>query len=413
MMTTAANKKINARAGLIVLIFVAFIALGMPDGLIGVAWPTIRSGFKLPVDAMGSWLFASMIGYMVASFFNGKVISRIGVGGTLAASCALTGAALIGYTLVPAWWMLVGTGVFAGLGAGAIDAGLNTYVASNFKENIMQWLHAFYGVGVTLGPIIMTNALNLFDNWRLGYQLVGAVQLALGLAFLFSLKKWQNHSSEDKDAPKILTEYKTPMRETLKRPITYVSVLLFFVYVGAEMSLGTWVYTLLTEGRHISVAIAGYLAGSYYITFTIGRMTAGLLASKFKLKTLLSACMIAAFTGAVMLMVNISNTVSIIGVAIIGFAIAPIFPGLQSDTSDRVSAEHGANTIGIQMSLGAGLGGSVISALVGVFAAMNRENIAIIMVILYALLFGLYWLSLWMRKSAEKPEAETEPETAA
>lgn len=395
------------------MIFVAFIALGMPDGLIGVAWPTIRSNFKLPVDAMGSWLFASMVGYMIASFFNGKVISRIGVGGTLAASCALTGAALITYTLVPYWWMLVATGLFAGLGAGAIDAGLNTYVASNFKENIMQWLHAFYGVGVTMGPIIMTNALNVFDNWRLGYIIVGALQLALGTAFLFTLNKWQNHSSEDANAPKILTEYKTSMRETLKRPITYISVLLFFVYVGAEMSLGTWVYTLLTEGRHISVAIAGYLAGSYYITFTIGRMTAGLLASKFKLKNLLRACIIAAFIGAVMLMINVSNVVSIIGVAIIGFSIAPIFPGLQSDTSDRVNPEHGANTIGIQMSLGAGLGGSVISALVGVFAALNRENIAIIMVVLYALLFGLYSLSLWMRRPADKSETETESEAAA
>ena len=407
-MTTETLKKQTPRAGLIALIFIAFISLGMPDGLLGVAWPSIHTNFNIPLDSLGYWLFASTAGYMLASFFNGKVISRLGVGGTLAASCGLTGMALIGYTIVPFWWMIVATGFFGGLGAGAIDAGLNTYVASNFKENIMQWLHAFYGVGVTMGPIIMTNAINVFDNWRLGYVVVGGAQILLGIAFLFSLKKWQNSKSEDADAPKNLTEYKTPMIETLKRPITYISVLLFFVYTGAEMSLGTWVYTLLTEGRHISVAIAGYLASSYYITFTIGRMTAGLLAHKFKMKVLLPAAMIAAFIGSVLLMINVSNVVSIIGVAIIGFAIAPIVPGLVSDTSDRVSAKHGANTIGIQMSLGAGLGGAAISAIVGIFAAINRENIALIMVILYAILIGLYFLSLAMRKPAAKPENGTE-----
>jgi fucose permease len=409
-MTAESIKKQSPKAGLILLIFFAFIALGMPDGLLGVAWPSIHTNFNIPLDSLGYWLFASTAGYMIASFFNGKVITRLGVGGTLAASCALTGAALISYTLVPFWWMLVALGFFGGLGAGAIDAGLNTYVASNFKESIMQWLHAFYGVGVTMGPIIMTNGLNLFKSWRLGYVVVGCAQLVLGLAFMFSLKMWQiKKTAEDQDQPKKLTEFKTPLRETLKRPMTWISVLLFFVYVGAEMSLGTWVYTLLTESRGISVAIAGYLAGSYYVTFTIGRMMAGVLSRKFKMRNLIRIAMGSAFVGALLLMINISNVVSIIGVAIIGFAIAPIFPALVSDTSDRVGAKYAANTIGIQMSLGAGLGGAAISALVGVFAAINRESIAVCMVVLYALLFGLFTLSLAMRHSEVKAQPEVEP----
>jgi fucose permease len=410
-MSAESIKKQTPKTGLILLIFFAFIALGMPDGLLGVAWPSIHTNFNIPLDSLGYWMFASTAGYMLASFFNGKVITRLGVGGTLAASCALTGAALISYTLVPFWWMLVALGFFGGLGAGAIDAGLNTYVASNFKESIMQWLHAFYGVGVTMGPIIMTNGLNLFKSWRLGYVVVGCAQLVLGLSFMFSLKMWQvKKTAADLDAPKKLTEFKTPLRETLKRPMTWISVFLFFIYVGAEMSLGTWVYTLLTEGRGISVAIAGYLAGSYYVTFTIGRMMAGLLARKFKMNTLLRIAMGSAFVGAVLLMINVSNVVSIIGVAIIGFAIAPIFPALVSDTSNRVGAKHAANTIGIQMSIGAGLGGATISALVGVFAAINRESIAVCMVVLYGLLFGLFALSLVMRKSTVEELPETKPE---
>ncbi|HNM36518.1 MAG TPA: MFS transporter [Anaerolineales bacterium] len=130
------------KIGLVILSFVAFVGLGMPDGLLGVAWPSIRSGFSIPLDALGMFLTALVIGYMTSSFFSGPVVTRLGVGKVLAISCALTGIALFGYTLVPVWWMMVLLGSVAGLGAGAIDAGLNTYVAAHFSEGLMQWLHA-------------------------------------------------------------------------------------------------------------------------------------------------------------------------------------------------------------------------------------------------------------------------------
>src|SRR5512138_408589 len=168
-----AKAKRNPRLGLILLAFIAFVALGLPDGLLGVAWPSIRTGFSIPLDAIGMLLTSATAGYMTSSFLSGTIVTRIGVGRVLAASCAMTGAALIGYTLVPEWWMMVLIGVFGGLGAGAIDAGLNTYVAAHFGEGLMQWLHASWGVGVTMGPIIMTTGLTLFHTWRLGYRVVG------------------------------------------------------------------------------------------------------------------------------------------------------------------------------------------------------------------------------------------------
>src|SRR4030042_9398 len=134
------------KIGLVLLAYVAFIALGMPDGLLGVAWPSIRAGFSVPLDAVGLLLSAAVAGYLTSSFLSGPLIARLGVGNVLAASCAMTGAGLIGYTLAPAWWMMVLIGVVAGLGAGAIDAGLNTYVAAYFGEGLMQWLHACYGI---------------------------------------------------------------------------------------------------------------------------------------------------------------------------------------------------------------------------------------------------------------------------
>lgn len=168
-LTKKTDASSRSKIGLIVLAYIAFISLGMPDGLFGVAWPSIREDFVLRLDSVGAFFFAGTTGYMLSSFFSGKIIRRMGVGGTLAASCALTGSALLGYTLVPSWWMMVALGVASGLGAGAIDAGLNTYVASHFGEGLMQWLHASYGFGVTLGPIIMTTGLNFFNSWRLGY----------------------------------------------------------------------------------------------------------------------------------------------------------------------------------------------------------------------------------------------------
>ena len=178
------KSSVNARpAGLILLIFVAFIALGMPDGLLGVGWPSIRASFNVPIDALGALLFVSMIGYLTSSFLSGELTRRWGVGRLLIVSCALTGAGLIGYTLVPQWWMMVALGLAAGMGAGGIDSSLNAYVARHYSAGLMQWLHASYGVGITAGPLIMTAALTNFQNWRLGYLLVGAVQVVLAITF--------------------------------------------------------------------------------------------------------------------------------------------------------------------------------------------------------------------------------------
>ena len=179
------------RIGLILLAFVAFIALGLPDGLLGVGWPSIRAGFGIPLDAIGMLLTASVIGYMTSSFMSGFLLARVGVGRVLAASCLLTGLALIGNTLVPQWWMMVLLGVFAGLGAGAIDAGLNTYVAANFSEGVMQWLHAFWGVGITIGPLIMTAGLTTLNTWHFGYQVVGVFQIVMAACFVLTLAMWK------------------------------------------------------------------------------------------------------------------------------------------------------------------------------------------------------------------------------
>lgn len=393
-MTTKSISLSRPAKGLIVLAYIAFISLGLPDGLFGVAWPSIRETFHLRLDSVGPLFFAVTSGYMLSSFFSGKVMAHLGVGGTLAASCALTGAALLGYTLAPFWWVMVCLGIAVGLGAGAIDAGLNTYVAAHFGEGLMQWLHASYGAGVTLGPIIMTAGLSFFDTWSFGYRLVGAAQLLLGASFLLTLRMWQNGGTTSiEHAPeqeRRLTDYRTPYQETLRKPAVWGNLLLFFLYTGAEASFGSWTYSLLTLSRGVSVEVAGLWAGSYWATFTLGRILAGLLTRRLGNKKLLITGFLAAIGGAILLIWNPFYQASILAVSIIGFALAPIFPGLVSGTSARVGDHHAANTIGMQIGA-AGFGAAVVPSLAGVLAEyISLEAIPVYLLGVFGLLFGLF-----------------------
>jgi len=383
------------RIGLILLAFIAFIALGLPDGLLGVGWPSIRTGFSIPLDAIGMLLTASVIGYMTSSFLSGFLLSRIGVGSVLAGSCLLTGATLIGYTIVPQWWMMVLLGVFAGFGAGAIDAGLNTYVAAHFGEGVMQWLHACWGIGITMGPIIMTVGLRSLDTWRFGYQVVGVFQLALAVCFGLTLAMWsQNGAPSSSETEKRLTDYKTPMRETMRQPRAWLSVLLFFLYVGGEGGLGIWTYSLLTESRGVDKMLAGFFTGSYWLTFTIGRIAAGVVAKRVGVNNLVFGGLVGALVGSALLLWNPFVMANVIAVAIIGISIAPIFPAMMSGTSLRVGDHDAANTIGMQMAA-AGLGTAVIPGLMGVLARQfSLEIIPVCLLAVYAGLLGCYVLAV-------------------
>lgn len=383
------------KISLVILAYVAFIALGIPDGLLGVAWPSIRTSFSIPLDAIGTLLPVTVAGYLTSSFLSGPLIARWGIGRVLTASCAMTGMALIGYTLVPVWWMMVLLGMLAGLGAGAIDAGLNSYVAAYFGEGLMQWLHASYGIGVTLGPIIMTIALSTINSWRVGYRVVGGFQLALATCFVLTLSIWnQKETSAGRDEPKHITDYETPLGETLRESRVWLSALLFFMYVGAEVSFGTWTYSLLVESRNIDPAVAGMFAGSYWATFTIGRVLAGLYAKRIGVNLLVQVSLVGAMLGAVLLIWNPTEVANLIAVALIGFAIAPIFPALMSGTSQRVGENFAVNTIGMQMAA-SGLGAAVIPSLLGVLAGQfSLEVVPICMVLVFLVLFGLFRLSM-------------------
>jgi fucose permease len=390
----------RSKTNVLILAFIAFTMVGLPVGLLGVAWPTMRAGFGLPLDAMGMLLTSSTVGYFIASFFIARLINRYGIGALLITSSILSALAALGYAVAPAWWVIVGLGVLAGFGGGILDSGLNTYMAAEYRESEMQWLHAFFGLGATLSPLVMTASLSRFISWRPGYIFFAILMALLTVVFWLTYSAWRapkkisgTAAGSGPEGPGLM-DYKTSVWSSLLHPQTWVGILLFLIYTGAELTLGNWTYSLFTEGRGISPQIAGLWAGGFWAIFTVGRMFGGLYAHRFKLNTLLFSAIGLCLFGAILFWWNPLPLVGLAGVFIVGFGMAPIFPGLVSSTSGRVGEKHAANTIGIQMSA-ASIGGALLPALAGILAQRySLEAIPVMLVVMLASLVVLYWLSV-------------------
>lgn len=360
----ASTTAVRQRTALLIgLAYAAFISLGLPDGLTGVAWPSIRTTFSLPLDALGALITTGTLGYMVSSFSSGRVLARIGVGWLLVLSCLGTAISLLGYGAAPLWSVMVGLGLLAGLGAGAIDAGLNTYAAENFSPRTMNWLHASFGLGAAIGPIVMSSVISSGQPWRLGYLIVGVAQLVLASCFAFTRSQWHAHTEESQAEP----TPSAPMGRTLLLPSAWLSILLFFLYTGLEITTGQWLYTLLTEARGMLPAVAGVWVSIYWGSLTVGRLVSGMIVAHISVRTLLQICMAGTILGVVLLWLNLAPWLSLIGVAMLGMSLAPMFPSLIALTPARMGAEHAANTVGFQIAA-ATLGGACLVSGFGVLA---------------------------------------------
>ncbi|MFY9607726.1 MAG: MFS transporter [Blastocatellia bacterium] len=375
------------------LAYLSFISLGLPDGLNGVAWPSIRAYFNLPVDALGALLVMFTVGYLASSFTSGRLISLMSVGTLLALSCMATALSLIGYAIAPVWLMIVVLAVVAGLGAGAIDAGLNTFAATQFSARMVNWLHACYGVGATAGPVIMTSVLAARHPWQRGYAIVGAWQLALAFCFLVTRRWWPSVSS--KAAPSSANVTRASNITTLKLPAVWLSVAVFFVYTGIEAAAGTWAYSLFTEARGVSMMTAGAWVSIYWGGLTAGRLMSGVVAGFVPAHSLVRWCIMGIALGAGLIWSNVTGQLSFFGLGLMGLASAPVFPSLIAATPARLGPAHTANAVGFQIAA-AVLGQSLLPALIGVMARkLGLEIIGPALLFSALVLAGLY-LSLTM-----------------
>jgi fucose permease len=345
------------------LAYAAFVSLGLPDALTGVAWPSIRAEFRLSLDALGALTITGTIGYLLSSFSSGRILRGIGVGWMLALSCLATAVSLLGYAGAPAWAVMVGLGLLGGIGAGAIDAGLNTYAAENFTPRTMNWLHASFGLGAAVGPILMSTVISAGQSWRVGYLIVGVAQLILASLFAMTRKRWHAHAEEGEETP----VPGASMARTLRLPSTWLSILLFFLYTGLEFGAGLWLYTLLTEARGVLPAEAGAWVSVYWGGLTVGRLVSGAIVARITVRRLLQLSMAGAIVGVLLLWLNFTPWLSGIGVALLGMSLAPMFPSFVSLTPARMGPAHSANTIGFQVSA-AMLGGATLVAVFGLIA---------------------------------------------
>lgn len=372
------------RSLLALLAFLAFISLGLPDSILGVAWPSIRRDFGLPLDALGLLLGFATAGYLTSSFMSGRILRTLPIGSVLALSTAAAAAALLGFALAPGWPVMVAFGFLAGLGGGAIDAGLNAYGAIHFSARTLNWLHAFFGLGTTLGPLIVTAVLNANLVWRWSYGIVGAAQALLALVFLLTRRRWLRVDPGGEVGGPPLRAART--RDTLRRPVVWLGMAIFFVYTGVELVVGLWSYTLLTIGRGMPETTAGLFVSLYWGCLMIGRVLFGFFADRIPLAAALRFCMLAALCGALLLWLAPVRLFALLGLMVIGFSIAPVFASLISLTPRRVGEEHADSAIGFQVA-SAGLGGAVLTGSVGVLARSAGLELVGGAVVLFVILF--------------------------
>jgi fucose permease len=381
---------------LILVTYAAFVSLGLPDGLLGIAWPFMSERFTVPLDALGILLIGFVGGYLSTSTTGGKIMSILPLGILLTLSCCLTGLSLLVYAFADYWWMVIIASYFLGAGGGAIDTSINTFAASRFSPSVVNWLHGFYGVGATTGPVIMSWILANDKEWYNGYLIVGVIQISLSLIFLLTLKYWKVSEEQEEE------HTSAPYGQALRMPKVWLNILIFFIYIGLEVSVGQWIFTVLTRSRGIAEADAGLWTSAYWGSFTLGRILFGFILTRLRLQKVLISTLVGIIAGTILLAIHLSNVLSLAGIIIIGLANAPVFPSLISNTPTQIGKKHLANVIGFQMS-SAMVGGALLPAFAGwMMDIFSLEIIPKLFIAEAILLLLLFLISIGMRRSVSQ-----------
>lgn len=384
---------------LVILAFVAFVSLGLPDGVLGVAWPSMRHGFGLPVSRLGVLLICGTAGYLTASLSSGPITRHMGVGKLLVWSTTAAGLGLAGLALAPSWWWLLPGMFLGGLGAGGIDAGLNAFAAERFSARMMSWLHACYGIGATLGPLLMTAVLVLGQSWRWGYAVLALVMGVLAWFFTVTLRLWTADPHEGQADPP--AHVRAPFRATLRLPLAWLHVGVFWLYCGVEVCAGQLVYTLFTEGRGVRPEVAGPVVAGYWAALTVGRIVFGWLAAGWSRDRILRIGTLTAPVAVLLIWADLSNGASFAALWLLGFALAPIFPMMVSATPPRMGRAHGPNAVGMQMAA-ASLGVAILPGVGAVL--MRRAGLEAVGAYMLALSLGVLTLQEVAARMPREPQ---------
>ena len=375
---------------LVALGYLAFISLGLPDAVPGIAWPSVREEFDLPQAALGAAIAAGAIASFVSGATAGRLVERFGVGALLAGSTALAALGVAGFAGAPAFVLFLVAAAVVGFGSGAVDAGLNAYAAHNFPARHMTWLHAAYSVGAAIGPALMTAVLARGASWRAGYATIAAILAGLAVVYALARRRWGAAAAHDHD---VAEEAATPIvdarlaRQALRRPRLWLQLALFVVYAGLEVVAGQWSYTVLVEARGASAEAAGTIVTLYWSSLLAGRILLGFVVERVGPVRLLRLGTLGAVLGAALVAIpDAPLAVAAAGLMTLGFAIAPIFPALMGETPRRIGRDVATHAVGFQIS-SATLGVALLPGIAGLLGQRLGLDAIPIFVVACAVVF--------------------------
>jgi fucose permease len=341
------------RRALLAVALASFVALGLGDGALGVAWPSVASAFDRGLSELGLLITVVMIGYLGTSLFAGRLERRFGIGPLLVASALLMAAGYLAFAGAPSWGFVLGGQLVTGAGAALVDTGLNAYVALHHSTRAMHFLHAAFGVGATIGPIVMASAIGLGAGWRAGYLVLAVAQGILILSFLRFRSSWQVRRANPE-----------PTRHESGVRVLALALLVFLLYTGVEVAAGQWSFTVLTVDRGLTTAAAGGIVAGYWGLLTAGRIAAGWAGDRVTPRQSLLGGSVIAAVGLVWFWIGAGPWAGGIGLLAAGFGLAPIFPALVLLTPGRVGAEQTAGAVGYQLAA-AGVGAFAVPGAIG------------------------------------------------
>lgn len=373
---------------LLMMIYLSFISLGLPDSMLGSAWPAMNVSLNAPL--WGAGLVQMLISFctIISSLNSAKLIRRFGTGKLTAISVATTALALLGFSLAKNYAFLLLMAVPLGLGAGAVDAGLNNYVALHCEAKHMSWLHCFWGVGTIIGPMILSAVLRVGGSWATGYRAVGMIQCAVSALLFATLGMWKRGNIQQEEyGAKALSVW-----EVLSLPGAKAGMVTFLCYCAVESTLGLWGATYISQVRGVDEATAASFGAMFYIGITVGRAISGFMAMKLLPKQMVRVGQTLLALGCIFMMIPAGSTLSGIGLVVCGLGCAPIYPNIIQDTPVNYGTENSQAAIGVQMAfayVGSTFLPSIFGALAGVGGYGLLPYFAISICVLMTVLFGI------------------------
>ncbi|MDD6051132.1 MAG: MFS transporter [Clostridiales bacterium] len=350
---------------LLAVIYAAFISLGLPDALLGAAWPIMHAQMGVPLSYAGIVTFIIAMGTVVSSLMSDRLTLRLGAGKVTAISVGLTAFALLGFSFSNRFWMLLAFAIPYGLGAGSVDAALNNYVALHYSSRHMSWLHCMWGVGCSIGPSIMGWALTGGqNNWPLGYRAVGLIQVGLTLLILLSLPLWRGRAAAETGEIKVKP---MSLRELVTLPGAKEIMLTFFCYCALESTAGLWASSFLVFHHGLDKETAAACASLFYIGITVGRAGNGFIAERFSDTRLTRMGFVLMGLSVIVLLLPLGKAAAMAGLIILGMGCAPVYPCIIHATPIRFGREKSQAFIGVQMA-SAYMGSTLMPPLFGLLA---------------------------------------------